>query len=86
MCRLTDEGGALSEWLSQYVPGKKMQADWIVLPMQGTNGRGLDLVTSVGIVELREAGSADGRFVAEIGNGRILEIEYQQDSGPDLAD
>ncbi len=75
-CLLSDRGGALSEWLSQHRPGDGLQSDWHFMPVHGNGGRALKLVTSVGIVELREAvPRSSGRFAAEIGNGRLLEFD-----------
>ncbi len=76
-CRLSDERGPFADWLSQYLPDKRKQANWSFLPVRGAGGRRLKIVTSVGLVELREDDSLAGRFEAEIGNNRMLEIQFQ---------
>jgi hypothetical protein len=54
-----------------------MRPAWPAQFVQGDGGTALKLLTTVGIVELRQA-SADAAFMAEIGNGRILEIRFTQ--------
>ena len=72
-CRWSDNQGALTEWLRQYAPGKESPPDWPAMPVEGSAGQALKLVTTVGIVELRR-NSIDPDFTAEIGNGRMLVI------------
>jgi CubicO group peptidase (beta-lactamase class C family) len=76
-CLWSDGEGALSEWLQRYAPGNAMRSDWPAQLVDGDGGTALKLLTTVGIVELHQV-SADAAFMAEIGNGRILEIRFTQ--------
>jgi len=79
-CRLSDDLGALSEWLLQYSPNKELKMGWPSLLVRGESGQALKIVTSVGVVEMRrtlESLSYD-TFQAELGNGRELVIRFSE--------
>jgi CubicO group peptidase (beta-lactamase class C family) len=77
-CRFSDNLGALSEWLMQYSPNKELKMGWPSLLVQGDSGYALKVVTSVGVIELQRTNTSSGRnsFQAELGNGRVLVINF----------
>ncbi len=79
-CRLSDNQGALSEWLMRYSNRKESQTGWPSLLVQGDHGYALKIVTTVGLVELHRnpAEPDDTHFRAEIGNGRALVIRFSE--------
>ncbi len=83
-CSFSDNSGAFSKWLTQYLPNKDTMADWPVLLVQGRNGHALKIVTSVGVVELHRRSAKPGydHFQAEIGNGRVLDILFPETFPP----
>lgn len=79
-CRLSDNRGALSEWMMRYSKNTEFQGGWPSMLAQGDRGHALKLVTTVGIVELRRTSEKPGyaHFQAEIGNGRALVIHFSE--------
>ena len=79
-CGLSDNSGALSEWLMRYSPKDDQTGSWPSLIVQGESGHAIKVVTSVGVVELRRAVASDNAdtFEAELGNGRMLVIRFSE--------
>jgi CubicO group peptidase (beta-lactamase class C family) len=80
-CQLSDNSGALSQWLMRYSPKDDQVVSWPSLFAKGESGDVIKLVTSVGVVEMRKAAASDNSetFQAEFGNGRMLVIRFQEE-------
>ena len=79
-CLFSDDGGAFSEWMARYLPNKSDGVDWPAYVVQGEDGRTIKLVSSVGFIDLRQGTNNPTvhRYQAEIGNGRILDVEFSR--------
>lgn len=79
-CRLSDNLGALSEWLLHYHPSMELKTGWPSLLVQGDGGRALKIVTVLGVVEMRGTSESSGyeTFLAELGNGHELVINFSE--------
>lgn len=80
MCRFSDSAGAFSDWLNRYLPAGNEAADWPALRARGTTGDVIKIVSSVGFIELRcrTSDSFCESYAAEIGNGRQLDVKFQE--------
>ena len=79
-CLFSDDGGAFSEWMARYLPNKSDGVGWPAYVVQGEDGRTIKLVSSVGFIDLRQGTNNPTvhRYQAEIGNGRILDVEFSR--------